>query len=259
VVGVDATPPTVTINQAVGQADPVIGSPINFTVVFSEAVSDFATGDVMITGTAPGTKAATVTGSGTTYNVAVIGMMSEGTVIAKLAAGMAHDAAGNANAASTSTDNTVTYPLTRLQSWRDQYFGRSDNAGNAADTADPNKNSIVNLLEYALVGDPAGNTTGIAILPQAEVSAAGHLRFSLVRTLDRTGITLTVQGSDYLAGSWTDLAGSTGGAPFTALTGGVTVTESGTGATRAVTIDDLYSVTDPAHPRRFMRLRVTNP
>ena len=39
----DATAPTVTINQAAGQADPTNASPINFTVVFSESVTDFAT------------------------------------------------------------------------------------------------------------------------------------------------------------------------------------------------------------------------
>ena len=44
--GGDTTPPTVTINQAAGQADPTNASPINFTVVFSEPVTDFATGDV---------------------------------------------------------------------------------------------------------------------------------------------------------------------------------------------------------------------
>jgi len=42
--------PTVTINQAVGQSDPTNGSPIHFTVVFSEAVTGFATGDVSFTG-----------------------------------------------------------------------------------------------------------------------------------------------------------------------------------------------------------------
>src|SRR5205814_647814 len=73
-----------------------------------EAVSDFATGDVTLGGTA-GATTATVTGSGTTYNVAVSGMTGSGTVIASLAASVAHDAAGNASAASTSTDNTVTY------------------------------------------------------------------------------------------------------------------------------------------------------
>ena len=105
----DVTAPTVTINQAAGQADPTNTSPINFTVVFSEPVTDFATGDVTLSGTAPGTLVGTVTGSGTTYNVAVSGMTGSGTVIATIAAGAAHDAAGNANAASTSTDNTVTY------------------------------------------------------------------------------------------------------------------------------------------------------
>ena len=53
--------PTVTINQAAGQADPTNASPINFTVVFSEPVTDFATGDVTLGGTAPGTLVGTVT------------------------------------------------------------------------------------------------------------------------------------------------------------------------------------------------------
>jgi hypothetical protein len=134
----------------------------------------------------------------------------------------------------------------------------SGNDGDAADMADPNKNGIVNLMEYALGGDPAGNTTGLSILPKTAWSVSGHLRLSLIRTLDRTDITLVVQGSSSMAGSWTDLASSTGGAAFTALVDGVTVHESGTGPTRAVTIDDLYAA-DSAHPCRFMRLRVVNP
>ncbi len=104
----DTTAPTVTINQASGQADPTGSMPVNFTVVFSESVSNFATGDVTLSGTA-GTTTATVTGSGTTYNVAVSGATSSGTVIAKINAGVATDCAGNQNLASTSTDNTVTF------------------------------------------------------------------------------------------------------------------------------------------------------
>ena len=80
---VDNTPPTVTINQAAGQADPAKNSPINFTVIFSEPVADFATGDVVPGGTA-GATTATVTGSGTTYSVAVSGMTTDGTVIASM-------------------------------------------------------------------------------------------------------------------------------------------------------------------------------
>ena len=39
-------------------------------------------------------------------------MTGDGTVIATIAAGVASDAAGNANTASTSADNTVTYDAT---------------------------------------------------------------------------------------------------------------------------------------------------
>ena len=86
---VDTIAPTVTINQAGIQADPTNASPINFTVVFSESVADFVTGDVTIGGTAPGTKTGAVTGSGTTYNVAVSGMTGSGTVTVCIAAGVA--------------------------------------------------------------------------------------------------------------------------------------------------------------------------
>ncbi len=107
----DNVPPTVTINQAALQADPTKTSPINFTVVFSKSVTGFATGDVTFTGsTAGGAKTGTVTGSGTTYNVAVTGMtgVRDGRS-PSIAAGVATDTAGNGNAASTSTDNSVTF------------------------------------------------------------------------------------------------------------------------------------------------------
>lgn len=104
----DITPPTVTVNQASGQSDPTSSSPINFTVVFSEAVTGFASGDVTLGGTA-GATGKSVTGSGTTYTVAVSGMTQNGTVTATIPAGVAQDAAGNGNLSSTSSDNTVTY------------------------------------------------------------------------------------------------------------------------------------------------------
>ena len=85
-------------------------SPINFTVVFSETVIGFATGDVTLGGTAGGTlDRHRHAAAGPTYNVAVTGMTTPGTVIATLGAGVATDPAGNANVASTSTDNTVTW------------------------------------------------------------------------------------------------------------------------------------------------------
>ncbi|MBK7305978.1 MAG: hypothetical protein IPI88_02400 [Chitinophagaceae bacterium] len=105
-----ATAPVVTINQAAAQVDPTSTSPINFTVVFDQPVTGFATGDVTLSGTA-GATTGTVTGSGTTYNVAVTGMGTSGTVIATIAAGVCQNASAQTNNASTSTDNTVTYNL----------------------------------------------------------------------------------------------------------------------------------------------------
>ena len=107
---IDKTAPTVTINQAAGQADPTSASPINFTVTFSETVTGFAASDISFAGsTAGGTLTAAVTGTGTTYNVAVSGMTGTGNVVVSVPAGAATDAAGNASLVSTSTDNTVTY------------------------------------------------------------------------------------------------------------------------------------------------------
>ena len=121
----DTVAPTVTIDQAVGQLDPTNASPINFTVVFSEPVTGFATGDVTLSGTA-GAITATVTGGPTTYSVAVIGMAGSGTVIADIAASVATDLAGNDTVASTSADNTVTYDVTQPTVTVDQAIGQAD-------------------------------------------------------------------------------------------------------------------------------------
>ena len=101
--------PTVTINQADSQTDPTSTSPIHFSVVFSEPVTGFDSSDVILGGTA-GASNAVVTGSGTTYDVAVSGMTGSGTVTASIADGAAVSISnGVLSEASTSTDNTVTY------------------------------------------------------------------------------------------------------------------------------------------------------
>ncbi|HVF75249.1 MAG TPA: Ig-like domain-containing protein [Acidimicrobiales bacterium] len=114
-VRIDTTAPTVTINQKAGQADPTNASPVEFTVVFSEAVTGFAPADLTFA-TGSGNTATrgtpVVTGSGTTYNVA-IPLTADGTVTPTVPAAAAKDVAGNDNAASTSTDNAVAYDATR--------------------------------------------------------------------------------------------------------------------------------------------------
>ena len=66
-------PPSVTIDQAAGQTDPTSTLPINFTVVFSEAVTGLTGAEVTLSGTAGATTAVVSLGP-TTYNVAVSGM-----------------------------------------------------------------------------------------------------------------------------------------------------------------------------------------
>jgi uncharacterized delta-60 repeat protein len=148
--------------------------------------------------------------------------------------------------------------LTATQGWAQTFFGTTTPAGDAAPTADPNQNGIPNLIEYALGGDPVGGTTGTSILPEPDINpAAGCMEFHLVRYLDRNDVTLTVQVADSLTGPWLNLARSINGAPFSPLVPGSVVTESGSGPTRLVSVCDIYQVNDPAHPKRFMMLLVT--
>jgi cyclophilin family peptidyl-prolyl cis-trans isomerase len=115
----EGSPNGVTINQATGQADPTTASTIHFTVVFDIAVTDFTASDVTLGGTVLGNLVATITATDTTtYDVAVTGMASSGTVIASIPAGVAHDPLGVGNAASTSTDNTVHFVLAAKPTFR---------------------------------------------------------------------------------------------------------------------------------------------
>jgi len=108
----DTTAPTVTINKGAGQADPSTGgSSIIFDVVFSEVVTGFTAADISFTGsTTGGTLAAAISGTGPTYTVTVTGMAApDGNVVASIPAASVVDLAGNANTASTSTDNIVAW------------------------------------------------------------------------------------------------------------------------------------------------------
>lgn len=110
----DLISPTVTLEQAIAQTDPTSSTTVRFTATFSEPVTGFDGSDIDLNAsTAAGSLTATVTQTGatdgTTYEIAVTGMTSKGDVVATVKANAATDAAGNPNAASTSTDNTVTF------------------------------------------------------------------------------------------------------------------------------------------------------
>lgn len=115
-VTLDRTSPTVTINQAAGQADPATGT-INFTAIFSEAVTGFNHWSISLTGSTADVSAVTITitGTGPTYNVAIGNIRSSGIVRASIPSGRVIDQVGFNNPASTSTDNTVTFTYTGIR------------------------------------------------------------------------------------------------------------------------------------------------
>lgn len=110
---IDKTAPTVTIDEAAGQADPTDVSPIVFQVSFNEPVENFGEPDIDLSNsTAPGTLVAQVFGAYALYTVEVTGMTGNGTVVLDIAANAANDPAGNQSGAPTLIDNTVTYMIT---------------------------------------------------------------------------------------------------------------------------------------------------
>lgn len=151
-------------------------------------------------------------------------------------------------------DIAITMP-SAFGSWRTAKFGAfaGDPAISGPD-ADPNGNGLANLVEYAFGTDPlAAAASGIL---QSELKD-GHLKLSFTRDATATDVTITVQASDTLAGAWTDLARSVAGAPFASLQAGIAVQESGGGPVVNVVLDDTYVISDPAQPRRFLRVLVT--
>jgi hypothetical protein len=130
-VTLDNVAPSVAINQATTQIDPTASLPVNFTVLFNEPVTGFDNNDISLAGsTANVTQASiNISGSGTTYTVAVGNIVSNGGFIqARILSGAAQDALGNLSSASTSTDNRVTVDNVAPSVTVNQAPGQSDPA-----------------------------------------------------------------------------------------------------------------------------------
>lgn len=111
----DVVAPTVTVTQV--SADPTPAATANstgviFKVLFNEVVTGFTSADITFSGTAASPVAAVTnpSGDGKTYYVTVTttGAVATQTIVIVVATGAASDAAGNASAAPTNTDNSIT-------------------------------------------------------------------------------------------------------------------------------------------------------
>ncbi len=213
-VYVPPTPPSVTIDQASGQADPTATSPVHFTAVFSTPVTGFATGDVTLSGTANATTATvteTAPNDGTTYDIAVTGMTTNGTITATIAAGAATAAIGNI--ASASTDNTVTYIGIDTTAPMVTSVERLDPVPTQAVTVRYRVNfseavTGVDVTDFTLTttGTLSGNTV-------TDVSGTGNQRIVTLTTQAATGagtIVLNIVDDDTIIDAATNPLGGTG-------------------------------------------------
>ena len=89
---------------------------------------------------------------------------------------------------------------TPREAWRQAYFGTTANAGAAADLADPDRDGIVNLLEFALGLHP--NQSSVGFLPKGAVSS-GDFMLAVIQSPGVSGI---IYGGEWSAtlqpGSW---------------------------------------------------------
>ncbi len=137
--------------------------------------------------------------------------------------------------------------------WRGTSFStQAGQTATAAFDADPDLDGLRNGIEYLLGAAPSASSAS----PLTTSVADGRLRLTFPRRPAANDVTAVVQGADSPSGPWTDLASSTGGAPFAAVAAGTTVTETGSGDTLLVEVTDSVP-TDTDHPRRFLRLSVT--
>jgi len=120
-----------------------------------------------------------------------------------------------------------------LEFWRYRYFQTTANAGDAADTSDPDKDGLANIIEYAFGLDPTKG--GPLSLPQPQLNA-GVYGVSFTEPAGVSGITYKAEWSPSLAGgSWTPIP------------------DTGSGETHT------FNIPAERHPRLFLRYVVTEP
>jgi hypothetical protein len=127
-----------------------------------------------------------------------------------------------------------------IDGWRRQHFGSTGNTEAAANSADPDKDGIVNLLEFATNHDPNAPDSGVTSV----TSAGGVLTLSYSRTLAAVaaGVQFFAEWSDSPGGPWS----------MTGVTESVTASDAEADRVQA-------SVSLGSSPHRFMRLRAFLP
>lgn len=136
------------------------------------------------------------------------------------------------NGSSALVESVTSYAFTHRDLWRQAAFGTMDNTGPAADNADPDKDGLENLVEYALALNP--NIPDADALPVWERDDDTFV-LAFPRPPGVTGITYIAEASPTMApGSWVP-------------------------ALNAGTAPSFVFFVQTAAPRLYLRLRITAP
>ena len=166
-------------------------------------------------------------------------------------------AAVNPAAASANSPQASALPINPEVAWQQAEFDANwNNHTIAGETADPDRDGLINLIERGLKGNP--NASDPIALTRPGVSDR-RFAINFARDTGNTDLLIVVQAADNLSGPWTDLASSANGATTVPLLGGVGISETGSGSTRNVEVRDLHMLGTLARPHRFMRIEITGP
>jgi uncharacterized delta-60 repeat protein len=172
--------------------------------------------------------------------------LPEGTYTATLSY---RDAYGNAPANSNSVTNVNT-ATTQFRAWKLANLGDL----NAPDLGDIDRDTLVHLVEYALVLSPTAQSPPPAVTRFAYAEGS-RLRMFFQRDPARNDVTIEVQAATTPAGPWTTIAASTLGGVTTGP--GYVSGDSATAGLKTVQVRDTVNISAEA-PSRYLRLKVTH-
>ncbi len=236
----DTSASSVTVNQTPGQLDPTHVLPIQFDVVFDEAVvpATFTTADILQSGTATGISwQITNTGNDKKFKLKAVAITGNGTLIPSVIGGAVQDAAGNQNASSTSTDNVITYDTVVPTVTLEQSIAQADPVG-------------FTPIEFDVVFSEPIVVATFTASDITQIGTATGITWEIINSGDNQNFTVRALSIEFsgsvapsiLAGAIQDLAGNNNLAS-TSLDNVVTFDASGT----TVTIDQSATQNDPVN------------
>ena len=237
-------------------------APLDPAMTWNQAPAN-STGDneLLTTGTPSATMRADSTriapGSALTpyaFNLPRLGDIMENNRVTVVLAGV-DDSRNNSGGLRVAPDSvTLDYQVLALASpWRAWQVARFGNEADdplvAGPAADPERDGIVNLLEYALGGDPG--SADHALLPV--IGTAGQdIEIRFPRNPAAADVIVTCQRALSPGGPWSDIARSSAGGVMQSLVAGIEVAEEETPASH---LEVVIHVLSPAASAGFFRLR----